>query len=162
MNEYINYIGISESLPVDIKYFKEDLVDDIFYKKENSKPIGEIISASIDLNINSIKLLNTSTRTSNEGRKFTGKKLLIEVCLNYSIKYTSNTIEKYLYILKNEVTKIMYISVPKEINNYDIEDFVRRKKIQIQSFVEDLYVEKRSSDSIYVRSLLLINANFKI
>lgn len=161
MNEYINYIGISEQLPTDIKYFKEELFSNVVLKKENSKPIGDIVSVSVDTKINSTKLLNTSERTSNEGKKLTGKKLLIEVSLSYNIKYTSNTMEKYLYILKHNITKIVYIVVPKEIDETLIEDFVRRKKVQLQYFVEDLYVQKRTDDSIYLRTLLLLNANIK-
>ncbi|MGL4911001.1 MAG: hypothetical protein ACRC3Y_01085, partial [Romboutsia sp.] len=77
------------------------------------------------------------------------------------IKYTSNSLEKYLYVLKNNITKIMYIVVPKEIDEVNIEDFIRRKKIQVQSFVEDLYVQRRNENSVYIRTLLLLNANIK-
>lgn len=161
MNDYINYIGISEDLPIDIKYFKEEVIDSVFFKKENAKPIENIVSASVDSKINTIKLLNTSMRTSNEGKKLTGKKLLVEMNLSYSVKYTSSALEKYLYILKSEITKIIYIVVPKEIDDCNIEDFVRRKKIQVQSLVEDLYIERRTEDSVYIRTLLLLNANIK-
>lgn len=161
MNGYINYVGISEDLPIDIKYFKEEVIDNVFFKKENARPIENIVSASVDSKINTIKLLNTSMRTSNEGKKLTGKKLLVEINLSYSVKYTSSSLEKYLYILKNEVTKIIYIVVPKEIDDCNIEDFVRRKKIQVQSLIEDLYIEIRSEDSVYIRTLLLLNANIK-
>lgn len=161
MNDYINYVGVNEDLPINIKYFKEELIDNIFFKKEDAKPIEKIVSSSIDLKVKSIKLLNTPIRTSNEGKKLSGKKLLVELNISYNIKYTSNSLEKYLYVLKNNITKIMYIVVPKEIEEVSIEDFVRRKKIQVQSFVEDLYVEKRNENSVYIRTLLLLNANIK-
>ncbi|MGL5694382.1 MAG: hypothetical protein ACRCXA_09905, partial [Peptostreptococcaceae bacterium] len=161
MNDYINYIGINEDLPTNIKYFKEELIDNVFFKSEDANPIEKIISSSIDLRVKSIKLLNTSVRTSNEGKKLSGKKLLVELNIQYSIKYTSNSLEKYLYVLKNNITKIMYIVVPKEIDEVNIEDFIRRKKIQVQSFVEDLYVQRRNENSVYIRTLLLLNANIK-
>ncbi|MGL4910910.1 MAG: hypothetical protein ACRC3Y_00630, partial [Romboutsia sp.] len=107
------------------------------------------------------KLLNTQVRTSNEGKKLSGKKLLVELNISYNIKYTSNSLEKYLYVLKSNITKIMYIVVPKEIDEVNIEDFIRRKKIQVQSFVEDLYAERRTENSVYIRTLLLLNANIK-
>lgn len=161
MNDYINYIGVNEDLPINIEYFKEELIDHLFFKKDGVKPIDKIISASVDLKVNSIKLLNTPLRTSNEGKKLSGKKLLVELDICYNIKYTSNSLEKYLYVLKNSLTKIMYIVIPKEIDETNIEDLIRRKKIQIQSFIEDLYVEKRSENSVYIRTLLLLNANIK-
>ncbi|MEG0857420.1 MAG: hypothetical protein RSG52_13175 [Terrisporobacter sp.] len=162
MNDHIKYIGINEDLPTDIKYFKEEIVDGILFKKEIAKPIEEVVSLSVNSKISSIKLINTSIRTSNEGKKLSGKKLLVEVKLSYTVRYTSNTIEKYLYLLKNDITKIMYIVVPKEIDDCKIEDFVRKKKIQVQPFVEDLYIENRCSSSVYIRTLLLLNANIKM
>ncbi|MGL4912108.1 MAG: hypothetical protein ACRC3Y_06680 [Romboutsia sp.] len=161
MADCINYGGISTNLPVNIKYFKEELFDNIFSKKGKSQPIDEIVSATVDSKIHSVKLLNTPVRTSNEGKKLTGKKLLVELTLSYNIKYTTNSLEKYLYILKNDVTKIIYIVVPKEIDDNDIDDFLRKKKIQIQSYINDLYVEKRNEDNVYVRTLMLLNANVK-
>lgn len=162
MNEYINYIGISNQLPTDIKYFKEELFSDIIIKSNKLRAIGDIVSVAVDTKIDSTKILNTSERTSNEGRKLSGKKLLVEVNLSYNIKYTSNTIEKYLYIIKHNITKIVYIVVPKEIENTLIEEFLRHKKIQVQHFIEDLYAQKRTDNSIYLRTLLLLNANIKI
>ncbi|MEF9992485.1 MAG: hypothetical protein RSD22_10995 [Romboutsia sp.] len=162
MNDHIKYIGINENLPTDIKYFKEEIVDGIFLKKEISRPIEEVVSLAVNSKINSIKLINTSVRTSNEGRKLSGKKLLVEVTLSYTVRYTSNTIEKYLYILKNDITKIVYIVVPKEIDDCKIEDFVRKKKVQVQPFIEDLYIENRCDSSVYIRTLLLLNANIKM
>lgn len=161
MNSYTNYIGVSDNLPINIKYFKEDLFDVIFFKKPNSKDIYDIVSVSVDSNVNSMKLLNTPIRTSNEGSKLSGKKLFVELDLSYSIKYTTNSVEKYLYILNSSTTKIVYIVVPSEIDDISIEDLVRRKKIVVQPYIEDLYADIRTPDSIYIRTLLLTNIHIK-
>ncbi|MGL5381199.1 hypothetical protein [Clostridium sp.] len=161
MNSYTNYIGISDDLPINIKYFKEDLFDVMCFKKPNAKDIYDIVSVSVDSNVNSIKVLNTPIRTSNEGSKLSGKKLLVELDFSYSIKYTTNSIEKYLYILNSNTTKIVYIVVPSEIDDIPIEDFVRRKKVVIQPYIEDLYADIRTPDSIYIRTLLLTNIHIK-
>ncbi|MGL4912857.1 MAG: hypothetical protein ACRC3Y_10570 [Romboutsia sp.] len=161
MNNYINYIGLNDNLPINIKYFKEELFDVMCVKKPNAKTICDIVSVSIDCSINSIKLLNTATRTSNEGNKLSGKKLLIELDFSYSIKYTTDSVEKYLYILNSNTTKIIYIVVPTEIDNVPIEDLVRKKKINVQTYIEDLYADIRSPDEVYIRTLLLTNVNIK-
>lgn len=161
MNDYIKYIGVSEDLPTDIKYFKEETIDSILLKKENSKPIENIVSLMASTKINSIKLLNTPMRISNEGKRLSGKKILVDINILYTIRYTSNTLEKYLYLLKHDVNKILYIVVPKEIDDCKIEDCVRRKKIQVHPYIEDLYIENRCGSSVYIRTLLLLNTLIK-
>lgn len=158
----IDYIGISNNLPTDITYFKEELFDTTIYNTKEGACISKVISASVDCSINSMKLLNTSVRTSNEGQKLTGKKLLIEVNLSYRIKYISSTKEKYLYVLKNNTTKVIYIVLPKYIEDLKIEELVRRKKIKIEPYIEDLYVSCRNTGGIYIRTLLLLNAQVKV
>ena len=162
ITNFIDYIGIDENLPTNIKYFKEDLFDTVFSKKDETTKIHTIISISVDCKINSIKLVNTSSRTSNEGQRLSGKKLLVEVKLSYRIKYTTDTKERYLCILKTSHTKIIYIVVPKEVNGFKIEDLVRKNKVSVETYVEDLYISSRGPSSVYIRTLLLLNARVKI
>lgn len=157
----IDYIGIEERLPTNIKYFKEELVTTVFKKNSENKDIHNIISASVDCNINSLKIIDTAVRVSNEGQRLSGKKLLVEVMLNYRIKYLSNSEKQYIYILKPVINKVFYIVTPKELNGHKIEDLLRQKKISVSPYVEDLYVETRDLNSIYIRTLLLLNLNFK-
>lgn len=159
---FIDYVGISSYLPVDIKYFKEELFDTLIFKKKDGKDINRIISVSVICKSNSIKLVNTKASTSNEGQTLTGKKILIELSVDYRVKYTSNSMEKYIYILKNSSTKIMHIVVPSHLNDTQIEELIRRKKILIEPIVEDIYACNRDNDSIYIRTLLLLNATIKI
>lgn len=125
------------------------------------KPVVSIISVSADCQINSMKLLNTSVRTSNEGQRLSGKKLLVELNILYRIKYISDPKEKYLYILKENFTKIMYIVLPSSINGFKIEDLVRQNKIKVTPYIEDLYVDQRNNNYIYIRNLILLNAMYK-
>lgn len=157
----IDYVGISSDLPVDIKYFKEELFDTNIITKQSNKEINKIISVSVNCTTNSIKLVNTKSSTSNEGQTLTGKKLLIELTLNYRIKYTTNSLEKYIYVLKNSITKIMYIVVPSKFNDIRIEELIRKKKVSIEPIVEDIYACCRDSHTAYIRTLLLLNANIK-
>ena len=158
----IDYVGISSDLPVNIKYFKEELFSSIIQRTDEVKDINKIISVSATCSANPIKLVNTKSSTSNEGQTLTGKKLLIELNLDYRIKYTSSSLEKYIYILKSNMTKVMYIVMPTIINDTTIEELVRRKKVVIEPIIEDIYASRRDSDTIYVRTLLLLNSKLKI
>lgn len=157
----VDYVGVSPDLPIDIKYFKEELFDSTIHTNPNGKEINKIISVSVNCNTNSIKLVNTKSSTSNEGQTLTGKKLLIELTLNYRIKYTTNTLEKYIYVLKSSMTKIMYIVVPPKINEVKIDELIRRKRVSIEPYIEDIYACCRDDHTAYVRTLLLLNANIK-
>jgi hypothetical protein len=157
----ISYLGISGSLPTNIEYFKEELFNNIINIPKDRKPIYKITSASVDCKVNSMKLLNTNVQTSNEGQKLSGKKLLVELNLSYRIKYISDSKEKYLYMLKSNVPKVMYIVLPKTINDIPIEEFFRKKKIVLEPYIEDIYSESRGANKVYIRTLLLLNTIIK-
>lgn len=157
----IDYIGIDENLPNNIKYFREELVTTIFKKSKDNKDIHNIVSVSLDCNINSIKIINTQKRVSNEGQRLTGKKLLVEANLNYRIKYITNSKQQYIYILKPKINKVFYIVAPSEVDGIKIEDLLRQRKINIVPYIEDIYAQVRDENSIYIRTLLLLDLNFK-
>lgn len=161
MDNFINYIGVSNNLPVNISYFKEELFTLICEKKPNAKNIETIISSSIDCTISSISLLDTPIRTSNEGNKLSGKKLIVELDISYGIKYTSDLKEKFLYLLNTCTKKIIYVVVPTEINGVPIEDLLRKKKIGVKPFIEDLYTDSRNPNEVYIRTLLLTTVYIK-
>lgn len=153
----IDYIGINENLPTDIKYFKEELVTNILKKSLDGKDIHNIVSVSVDCDVNSMKIINTPIRVSNEGQRLSGKKLLVEVSLHFRIKYTTNIKQQYIYILKTTVNRVFYIVVPQEINGKKIEDLFRQRKLYITPYIEDIYSRTIDSNSIYIRTLLLLN-----
>lgn len=159
MNDYIEYIGICENLPTDIKYFKEELFDTIITKENRDRLIKSIISVEIDCKVISTKLVNTDIRTSNEGQKLSGKKMLVEILISYRIKYLADGFQNYLYILKSKRTKVVYVVLPRKIKDIDIEYIVRRNKIHIDTLTEDIYAEVRGENQIYIRGLILINVN---
>lgn len=159
-NDLISYVGISKDLPTNIKYFKEELFTNILNIENLKYPIDSIVSSSVDCKINSMKLINTNIRTSNEGQKLSGKKLLVDISIFYRIKYISDSKNKYLYVLKGSFNKVIYIVLPTSINEQDIEGLVRRNKVKLTTYLEDLYVEKRFDNSIYIRVLVLLTTNF--
>ena len=157
----IDYIGISTNLPTDIKFFKEELFSTSRFIKDNQPKIKKIISISIDSKIISTKIINTSKKVSNDGQKLSGKKLLVELNINYKIKYLSTNKEKCLYILKHNITKIIYIVIPSEVDNKTIEEIIRKKRMGIKTYIEDLYADIRDNEEIYIRNLILVNVFIK-
>lgn len=157
----IDYIGISTSLPKDIKYFKEELFSTDCIVKENILKVDKIISVCVDTKIISMKLINTQVKSSNEGQKLRGRKLLVELSINYKIKYVSDGIDRYLYMMKHNITKAIYVVLPQKIKEEKIEELIRKKKIGVQVFIEDLYAKVRAPEYIYIRNLVLVNLYIK-
>ena len=127
MFNFIDYIGVSTNLPKDIKYFKEELTSTNCIIGENSLDINRIISVSVDTKVISMKLINTVVRTSKQSQKLKGRKLLVELDIYYKIKYLSDERERYLYIIKENITKAIYIVLPSIIEDEKIEELVRKK-----------------------------------
>lgn len=157
----IDYIGTCDDFPENISYFKEELITNTFKIKSDLKEIQKIISVSVDYEILTLKLLNTQIRTSNEGQKLSGKKLLVEIKFTYKIKYLSDLKEKYLYLLKSSLTKVFYIVLPREYENFKIEEIIRKKALGVKVYIEDIYAQKRKEKEIYIRKLVLVNAFIK-
>ena len=158
---FVEYIGVSQNLPNEISFFKEELVTTTFKLKEELKDVLKIISVSVDVEIKSMKLINTDVRTSNEGQRLSGKKLLVETNFKFRIKYLSDSKEKYLYLLKSSMSKVIYVVLPREYENYKIEDIARKKAIGVKIYIEDIFSKPRSNREIYIRNLVLVDVFVK-
>lgn len=158
---FVEYIGLSENLPNEISFFKEELVNTTVKLKEELNDILKIISVSVDYEIRSMKLVNTAVRTSNEGQRLSGKKLLVEINFKFRIKYLSNSKEKYLYLIKSGLNKVIYVVLPREYENYKIEEIARKKAIGVKVHIEDIFSKIRNEREIYIRNLVLIDVFIK-
>lgn len=158
---FVEYIGKSENLPNEICFFKEELVVNNIKLKNELKDVLKVISVSVDYEIRSIKLLNTATRTSNEGQRLSGKKLLVEIEFKFRVKYLSHSREKYLYLIKSSLSKVMYVVVPKTYKTYTIEEIVRKKGLGVKVHIEDIFSKVRGDREIYIRNLVLVDVFVK-
>lgn len=157
----IEYIGVNTDLPEDIKYFKEVLINEDYYIKSNLNNLKKIVSVSIDYDIDLIKIINTERKISTENQSLSGKKALVELNLKYKIKYTDDNNKNKIYILKKNNTRAIYISLPIEIDNLKIEEINRMNKLEPEVFIEDLYAKIKNENTLYIRSLVLVNIKIK-
>ncbi|MGL4731129.1 MAG: hypothetical protein ACRCW0_06065 [Clostridium sp.] len=153
----VEVVGISDRLPINPKYFKSILLNNEIFLSEDKPPINTLVTISLDATVGDIKIINTPIRTSNEGEKLLGKKLLVEINLKYKIQYTSYGREHYIYVLDHQTTKTTFIVLPETINEERIEDLLRKEKIEVRAYVEDIYVEVKNSSTLYTSLSLMVN-----
>lgn len=153
--DHIDYIGIDENFPTDLKYFTENLITHTINSKDHLKDVNKIISVALDSRIDSIKIINTPIRISNEGQKLSGKKVLAEIQFSIKIKYITNSKEQYIFFFKQDILKVFYIVVPSEINGVKVEELVRKRKLSLKIYIEDIYADVRDND-IYLRMLVVL------
>lgn len=157
----IEYVGINTNLPENIKFFKEVLINDEYCLNKNLNNLKKIVSVSIDYDVDLIKIINTDRKISTENQSLSGKKALIELTLKYKIKYTDDKNKNKIYILKKNTIKAIYIALPIEIDNLKIEEISRMSKLEPEVFIEDVYATIKNKNSLYIRSLVLVNIKLK-
>ncbi|MGL6106066.1 hypothetical protein [Romboutsia sp.] len=157
----VEVIGIDDEFPDYLEYFQEELVCNTLYKPAESPSIHKIVSLSVDTSIVSSKVLDAPDRGLSNSKNYLNRRVFVEVNLYFRLKYTKNTTQQYIYTMNEEVTKVFYMSMPKYLDNTPIEDLLRHNKINITSYIADIYAKEKDENSIYTRVLLFISANLK-
>lgn len=155
MNSNIMYVNEEEILKEkleDIECFK---TVDLSYPLKNYN-IEKILCVKADVFIGETELLKTSNIMSNDGIYLSGYKLRVELIINHFIKYLDGV---SIRVIRNRNVKIVNIVVPKEKNNINIEELFRKKRIKINTHIEDIYCDK-FEDDIEVNISLLVNCTF--
>lgn len=141
----------------DIKYFKEIN----FYHNISAKvreEIDSILYIRADIFIGEMSLIKTDKMVSNEGVVSTGYKLRVELLINEFFKYSIKLNNSSVGIIRNNIIKIVYITIPEEKNGISIEELYRRKKLSVKGYLEDMYCDRFQSE-VDCNLTILINCN---
>lgn len=149
----IEVIGTSNQFPDDLRFFKEELIWTSLENIEGSPEIGRIVSVSVDTNIVSYKILDIDVDHLENDESYLNRTIRVELNFYIRIKYIGDLQEQYIYTANNEITKVIYISMPNIIDNLSIEELVRQQKIRINPYISDIYAREKDANSIYLRIL---------
>ncbi|MBW6409265.1 hypothetical protein [Clostridium weizhouense] len=154
-NNFIEILGVDDCKNIKSNYFKEFDFQSNIKLEDNS--IEKILSINVNINIESTDIIKTPIMLSNEGVFFSGYKLKVELIMNMKIKYM---FQNTLGLNDNKLVKTVYIVLPLEHNNTNMIDLLRKKKIIINSYIEDIYCELREENLIYTNISAIVTANF--
>ncbi|MGL4731130.1 MAG: SPOCS domain-containing protein [Clostridium sp.] len=150
LRNMVEYCGIAEYIPNDIKAFKQINVDEILQLNEYSPNIKEIVKISVKNNVKHSRIVRTSSGTSLEGQELTGWKFVVKGSLDIRIDYSSNTVGDTLYTFSKNIDFSSFVILP---NNYS-----RSIKVIPSIFVEDIYGEVLDPRSLLINITLLLSA----
>lgn len=151
----IEVYGVSEHIPRDPYYFKE--FEFQINKKTDNIMMEKILSINVNIDVESVDIIKTPTMISDKGEFFSGYKLKVELIISAKIKYmVGNT----LGLIKENSIKTIYIVLPLEHEKINMVDLLRKKRIIVNSYIEDIYVELREEDIIYINLSAIVIANF--
>ena len=155
----IEVLGVSQDIVIKTDYFKEfDFKVNI---KISEEKIERILATNVSITVSSIDIIKTPVKISNEGVYFSGHKLKIELMIDIKTKYIINTFENDIGLNSNRIVKLIYIVIPIEKNGEKLIDILRKKRIDVNTYIEDIYCEFRNFNIIYTNISAIVEADIK-
>lgn len=145
----VKTIGISTELPTNPQYFTQFSIPEILIIPEPKPDMEQLVSVAVDVDIVSIRLVNTPCIKSYEGQLLSGKKLILELRLIEKVTYVADEPTQSVHAAHFEKTmKSVFVVVPQEINGLPIEEFFKNNQIEITPYIEDIYAQQRDERTI--------------
>lgn len=120
---------------------KEFSLVEICELKEDETDIREVVTCTVDTSIEKIELMDTKKGISLQGTISEGKRIVVLVTFKIITKYTSYGTNK-IFIDVEKKNKFLYIDCARSIEGIDIKDLHRKKKINIEVFVDRVNYKK--------------------
>ena len=144
----IEYIGISEYLPIDNESFKQVYIKNDITLNENKADINSISKIIAKAKILNTRIMKTPKGISLDGYKLTGYKLLVEGSIYYKIQYTNSDKNQSLNLTDVDTRFLAFVIMP--------ENFTLGDNFSTSIFIEDINAEILSKRKIYINTSLLI------
>lgn len=186
-------IGVArhEDLPEHPLFFTQISIPEIVVIPEQKPDIEQLISIMVDVEIVSMRLIDTPKGKSNEGQQLSGKKLSIEILLKQKIKYVADEptqsvhaahfdkkmasifiiVPPFLHChhgvwsvegaLAEGETTITPLDSPDHGRVCRIEDLLVEGKITVTPYIEDIYGELRDKRTIFKNITLFLDATIR-
>lgn len=129
-------------------FFIEDMLE-----IENSNPINEIISVVIDPIVEDFEIIDIKDGRTIKGEFFEGKRIVLFVSLKIHLKYTSYDSGR-IFFEDRENKRFLYINCPKKIDQTNIEELKRKRKIKIQIITDKVSSRKIDEKIVLFKSLI--------
>ncbi|MCW6087625.1 DUF3794 domain-containing protein [Clostridium sporogenes] len=158
MRNLVEYIGIADSLPTNPKYFKELTVQEDLVIPMQKPDIEQLLGVMVEAEVISTRLIETEKGISDEGQNLSGCKLIIELKLHEKVKYVADEPTQSVHVAEYESQyKSVFVVVPCEINGTDVCELVRRNKMSVNVYIEDIYAEMVDCRNIFKNITLLVD-----
>ncbi|MGL4450022.1 MAG: hypothetical protein ACRCTZ_02385 [Sarcina sp.] len=153
------YINNKESytkgtLPKDVKFFKEELVEDVLTIPCQKPDMERVLDIVCFADIENYKLIETDIGNSQEGQRLTGEKLVVEVNIKEKLTYVADEPSQSGHAAHYQKLKSIFVILPEKYGESYICDLVRANKINITPYVEDVCYRQLNEREVH-RCLML-------
>jgi len=154
-------IGIANELPENPLYFTEVSIPETLTIPPQKPDMEDLQSVMVDTEIISIRIADTPVAVSNEGQNLSGCKLILELKLREKVKYIADEPTQSIHAAHFEnVLQSIFVVIPCEINGCSVKDLLRRNKIGVCVYIEDIYAAMKDKRTIFKNITLLVDVNF--
>lgn len=159
----VELIGIADSLPENPMYFKEIAIPETVTIPCQKPDIEQLLSAMVDPEIISVRLVETAKAISDEGQNLSGCKLVVELRLKQKIKYVADEPTQSVHVAEF-LTKLksVFVVIPCQINGNEVCELIRRNRITVTPYVEDIFVQMRDKRTVFKNITLLLDVTFRL
>ncbi|MGL5086492.1 MAG: hypothetical protein ACRC68_12365 [Clostridium sp.] len=144
----VDVYGVSKNIPMLSNYFKEFDFQVTKEIDEIESDIDKILSVNVNINASDSNIIKTPIMVSNEGSFFSGYKLKVELIIDIKARYILDEEPKTIGFMSDKIFKTIYIVLPLEHKGNNMIDLLRKKKITINTYVEDIDSQVRKLNFI--------------
>ena len=152
--------GIASSLPSNIKYFSDSIINSRIIIKSKKPSIDTILSIVANSRVGNIEIIDTPVKVCRDGKVLSGKKIIVELIINTQIKYRAINFGPNICIEECNIIKTVSIVVPEIIDGQKINELIRRKRYGVTSYIEDILGERINERELGVTISILTNIDF--
>jgi hypothetical protein len=160
----VDGIGISNTLPENPKYFTEQSIAETVVIPCLKPDMEQLLSVMEDIEIVSVKVIDTPVAISNEGQKLQGSKLIIELKLKQKIKYVADEPTQSVHAAHFEIMKSMFVVVPTIPlgQSKTVTQLLREGRVNVMPYIEDIYGEMKDKRTIFKNTVVFLNVTFRL
>lgn len=146
--------------PENIKYFKEFDINHNIDLNCINKMIYRIISISSTATIGDVEVVKKVINIVNDMGSYKACKLAVEVKVSELIKYIAYEKSNELEVMKNQEVKNIFITIPIEHDGENAIDLLRKRKIKVIPYIEDVYSVLGEKNNININLAVFVNVEF--
>ena len=147
----VEYHGISDNIPMDLRSFKTLALDNIIEIKESAPDIEDILKVRVKGEIDNSRILKTAVGNSLDGQELTGWKLVMYGRLKVQVDYSSKSQGPAVYVSNFFLNFSSFITLS---NKTSISS-----RIYPNVFIEDIHVKNLDAKKLFTTATIIITAD---
>lgn len=142
-------------------YFNEVDINYSMTLDSNEKKIKKILSLKVNIIIGECEIIRKTIVFKDKfGKEIVSCKMSVELILDSNIRYMSVNDEPTLEFKTCRQARNIFITIPKYMYDENSIDLLRKRRILITPFIEDIYYRVLQDNEINVNIAVFTNAEF--